>query len=444
MLARKLRRTCLVAVVALAAGLVLAPPGPADASPKLGPVSGLAANASGASEAYDVTASWNVTPAATSYRVSLESSRTVLAKGTVPQPTGATTASWTGHVAMPSGTKVTVRVAAVAGRRPGRTASYTLVLPDRTAPVGSYRVDVTDKTAVLTELSVSDDVTASAAVGRSVDWGDGTSPVPFSAGQQPAHTYPGVGLWHPTVTLTDTAVPANTASYRVGTVVIGDDQAPTGSFSAAPGTAWATLTTVRLTQVDLSDGDFSAPADIARTVAWGDGTEVPWPAGTTTLTHRYAAKGDFVPVVHLIDEAGNAADVGSSTVVVTADATAPRVTISRPKRARSVSSWTTVRGTARDRAGTGVRAVKVRVVEKRGTVWYAYRAPSRTWARGGATKAAALHRAQPALAARSGYRWTSSVRGLRAGTLVVTVRAVDRVGNASRALAVRQSLRSRT
>ena len=434
----------LVAVAALAVGLAVVPTDAADASPRLGPVSGLTATVDGSGNAYDVTATWAVTTAATSYRTSLVSNGTVLAKGTVPQPTGSDTASWTGHVALPAGTGVTVKVVAVAGKRPGRAASYTLTLPDRTAPVGSYRVDVTDRTAVLTELSVTDDVTDSAAVVRSVDWGDGTAPAAFAAGEQPSHTYPGTGLWHPTVTLSDTAVPANTATYRAGTVVIGDDQAPTGSFSAAPGTAWATLTRVTLTQLDLSDGAFSAPSDIARTVAWGDGTDDPWPAGTTTITHRYAAAGDFVPVVHLVDEAGNAADVGSSTVVVKVDATAPRVTITRPHRPRAVRSWSTLRGTARDGVGTGVRVVKVRVVEKRGRTWYAYRAPSRTWVRGGATKAAALHRARPARAHLSGTRWTSTVRGLRKGVLVVSVRAVDRVGNASRPASVRQSLRSRT
>ena len=443
MYAWKFRSGQIAVVVALAATLAVVPLDQAHGRPKLGPVTGLGATADGGAAAgYDVAATWNAASTATSYRASLESHGTVLAKGSVAQPTGAGTVSWTGHVALPAGTTVTVKVAALAGNRPGRTATYSLTLPDRTAPVGSYQVDVTDRTAVLTELSVTDDLTAGSAVLRSIDWGDGTTPTSFTAGQKPEHTYPGIGLWHATVTLTDAA--GNVASYRVGAVVIGDDEAPTGSFSAAPGTAWATLTRVTLTQLSLDDGAFSAPSDIARTVAWGDGTQDPWPAGTTTITHRYAGAGDFIPVVHLVDEAGNAADVGSSTVAVAADTAAPRVTISRPKHPRSVASWTTARGTARDGVGTGVKRVSVRVVEKRGQVWYAYRAPSRSWVRGGATKAAALRRTQPARAVRSGNRWTSAVRGVRVGTLVVTVRAVDRAGNLTKPLALRQSLRSRT
>lgn len=442
---RKYAAVVVAAATCTALGLAVVPADAAGARPRLGPVTGLAATATGPAGAYDVTARWDVLAGATGYRTSLVSHGTVLARATLDQLAGASTVSWTKPVALPAGSSVTVTVAAVDGRRrPGRAASYDLTLPDRTAPVGSYRVDVTDRTAVLDELSVSDDVTPSAAVVRTVDWGDGSGSQAFGAGAHPSHTYAGVGLWHPTVTLADTATPPNTATYPAGAVVVGDDEPPTGSFAAGPAGAWARLTRVTVTQTALSDGVFSAPVDVARAVDWGDGTEVAWPAGTTQITHRYAEAGDFTPVVHLVDEAGNAADVGSSEVVVTADVAAPRVTISRPKHPRSTRSWATVRGTARDGVGTGVRAVKVRVVEKRGRVWYAYQAASRTWVRGGATKAAAMHRTRSALAVRSGDRWSSSMRGLRTGTLVVSVRAVDRVANTSRAVALRQSLRSRT
>ena len=50
----------------------------------------------------------------------------------------------------------------------------------------------------------------------------------------------------PTVTLEDAA--HNQTVVDVPAVVIKDDEAPTGTFSVAPATGWAALTSVTVTQ----------------------------------------------------------------------------------------------------------------------------------------------------------------------------------------------------
>ena len=173
------------------------------------------------------------------------------------------------------------------------------------------------------------------------------------------------------------------------TVVTGDETAPTGTYTTAPQKAWAKLTRVVITQVEIGD-NLSKDEDIKRMVDWKDGSApVEWSTGST-LKHRYTVAGSFTPTVTLVDDAGNERTVDSSAVQVSVDATAPKVTVKKPRSRAAVRAWRTLRGTAKDGSGTGVRKVFVKVVEKRSGVWFAYRAPSKTWVRAtfAATKSA--------------------------------------------------------
>jgi hypothetical protein len=150
--------------------------------------------------------------------------------------------------------------------------------------------------------------------------------------------------------------------------------------------------------------------------------------------------------VQLVDEAGNtSAAVMANGVTVNADTVKPVATLVRPATSRtSVRRWVQVRGAARDTNGTGVKVVQLRVVEKRGTSWYAYRGTTRRWVRGGTTQAAALRRTTLAQVAPTATRtWSYRFSGLRKGVLVVRVSASDNVGNVSRTLAYKQSLTRR-
>ena len=149
----------------------------------------------------------------------------------------------------------------------------------------------------------------------------------------------------------------------VPAVVIKDSAAPTGTFSVAPSTAWATLTTVTVTPLTLVD-NWTPPADVSGQVFWGDGSSDPF-TGLTPVTHVYSTGGTRTPTVTLSDEAHNlSGDLSTSAVVVSVDKTGPKVKLTVPSAKHSVKAWKTLRGTATD-AGTGVKSVWLKAVEKR-------------------------------------------------------------------------------
>jgi 5'-nucleotidase len=119
-------------------------------------------------------------------------------------------------------------------------------------------------------------------VKRVVSWGDGTAPQAWTGtGTALSHHYPALGRYVPSVTLSDAA--GNSAVIGVPAVVIGDHSAPTGAFGVAPGTAWAQLTSVQITQRALAD-NYSPGDTITRTVKWADGsTHVMDPRSVGTL-----------------------------------------------------------------------------------------------------------------------------------------------------------------
>jgi hypothetical protein len=176
--------------------------------------------------------------------------------------------------------------------------------------------------------------------------------------------------------------------------------------------------------------NWSPASKITRSVNWGDGTITAWPYGHP-LTHVYTTAGSHTPVVTITDEAHNSAVVPTSQVVVTADTVAPLVKLILPSTARhSVKSWRRLRGTATD-AGTGVKQVELRAIEKRHGTWFAYKATTSTWVKA-ATKAKAFARSRPfILTTNARHRWSARLYRLRKGTLVYKVRAVDQVNNRS-------------
>jgi hypothetical protein len=370
---------------------------------------------------YDVAATWNVVANATSYRVSLTKGGTTLASTTV------TSTSWTPHVTTTPG-NASLSVRGVIGKKPGRTATLTVPLPDKIAPQGSYSSDWNNNTglATITQDSLTDNLPVS-GVTRTVNWGVG-SPVAWPSGTTISHTYPlDEKRYAPTVTLEDAA--HNVTVVDVPAVVINDDEAPTGSFSAAPGAAWEAFTTVTVTQDGALHDNWSPADQITREVAWGDGTTSDW---TTTgpATHVYKSAGHYTPVVTLTDEAHNAHPVSTSDVVVTADTTGPELKLTLPKAKHSVKAWKKLRGTATD-AETGVKSVWLKAVEKRGAKWFGYNASTHTWVKA-KSKAKAFAKAKPfTRVTNAQHQWTAKLAKLRKGTLIYKVRATDQVKNRS-------------
>jgi hypothetical protein len=385
---------------------------------------GLAATVTAhANGSYDVAASWNASPNATSYRVALTLSGATLSSATV------TTTTWTPTVtAAPGNASLSVR--AVVGRRPGKTATISVPLPDVTAPRGSYSSTWDNDTglATITQDSLTDNSPVS-GVTRTVSWGEG-SPVVWPAGTTTiTHTYPvAAKRFTPTVTLEDAAHNVNVVD--VPAIVLLDSQAPTGAFAVSPASAWATFTTVTVTQQGALADNWSPPNHITRSVDWGDGTTTDW-TSAAPATHLYATAGSYTPVVTITDEAHNANPVSTSGVEVTADTVGPQVRIAAGKPRHSVAAWRTLHGSATDTAGTGVKTVSLKVVEKRGTTWYGYNAVKHTWVKA-ATRAKAFKRSTTVTRTTNAtHHWSLRLRHLTRGTLVAKAWAVDQVANRS-------------
>lgn len=411
-------------VIAVTAALALGVLGTsaAEAKPsKPGGVPGLAGVATWHSgTTYDVAATWGSVTGATSYRAAIIRGTTTLASKNV------TGLSWDPTITSGPG-PVTLQVQAVVNRRKGTPSKVTVDLPDKVAPTGAFSTSKVDATKVgtITQTALDDD-SGTAGITRTVDWGDGTSAVTWASGASIDHTYAAIGRYVPTVTLTDAA--DNSVEYTLDAIVLGDVTAPTGAVAVSPSTAWSSFTHVVATPSALSD-DVSPQGMIRVHVAWGDGTSSD-STGTAALDHVYAAAGTYDVATTITDEAGNPTDLASSAVTVSDDTVGPKVTLTLPAKKHSVRAWKTLRGKATD-AQTGIKSVSLKAVEKRGAAWYGYNASTKKWVKA-SSKAKAFSRSVAfSLSTTARHRWSATLAGLRKGTLVYKVKAVDQVGNAS-------------
>ncbi len=443
------RRVVTTTVAVGALTLVGTMAGPvAQAKPvKVGALSGLAVQvAKPADGNYELHATWNAASNAAVYRVKLVDGDTLatLETATVTAPA----VEWETTTELGAGDSLKLTVTPANGTRKGKASTKTVTLPDLTSPTGVYGLTSRVVTTVtVSQESLVDDVTPAGSIVRAVRWGDNGDVWqnwPNGATElQHAYPVPSPGqteLYALTVRVKDAA--ANTSTYDLQ-VRIGDESAPTGgAYDAAPGAAWASLTDVVLAEASAPTDDFS-PNALTRSVKWGDAGNVweEWPVGQT-IGHRYATAGNFTPVVRVTDEALNSSEYAADAVTVIVDATAPLISIKKPKSgAASAAKWATVRGTATDAGGTGVGSAVIRAVEKRGTSWYAYKSAKQKWVKAGSTKAAALAKAPwfAATVAPAGA-WTAPLAGLKPGVLVVQARATDLVANMSATASKKQRL----
>ena len=416
----------------------------AEAKPnRPGSVTGLTASAdatslSSSETKYDVSASWNKTAKATSYKVTLTKGGTTLASKSV------TSTSWSPTVTTTPG-NASLSVRAVIGHRQGKPSSVSVQLADVNAPVGTYETSWSNDTGVATlkQDTLSDD--GPGAITRTVNWHqtDGSPEESWPNGTTLQHSYPlTAARYVPTVTLTDGA--GNHVTIDAPAVVIDDTTAPTaGSYTVSNLNPWATLTKVTVTETAAPTDVWSDDGFITRTVDWGDGSSTSTWTGSGSAHHVYAAAGAYTLTVTDTDEAHNVTTAQTSSVVVKADTVAPKVTISKRKPLHSVAAWRTLKGTATDTAGTGVKSVSVKAVEKRKGAWYGYNARTHKWLKA-ATEAKAFKRAVAFTRTTSAtHVWTAKLSGLTKGTLVARATATDLVGNRSGAATRSASLTQR-
>lgn len=431
-LSRALARNA-VLMAAVILSLVVGGPA-AQAKPPVRPglVKSLAVSVTKPSSAYRLVATWTASSNTTSYHVKVTNPA-----GTVLDSDTVTATAWTATATAPSGSVVTVTVTPYNGTRRGRPAQLSKTLPDLTAPTGSFVVSEVGFVGTVTQDALSDDVSSADAITRSIDWGDGSAVQAWTTGTAIDHSYATQGRYLPCVTLVDLA--GNSVTVALDAIVIDDTTAPTGSFSATPAAGWASYTKVAVTQLTLSD-DFSPAPFIQRSVVWGDGVVSSWTSGST-LTHVYKVAGSYTPTVVAVDEAGNHSDLAATQVTITKDSVGPLLRLKLPVvNKTAVRSWLPIKGVATD-AGVGVRLVRVKAVEKRGTVFYAYRPLTKKWVKAGMTRAGAwqkagLIRVVPGLSGR----WQTRLAHLSLGTLSYKAAAVDRVGNTSKTLTHSQKL----
>lgn len=421
MFSHHLRTSAVVATAALAVSVLgtsaaVAKPAKPGGVPD---VAGVATWHSGTT--YDVAATWGPVTGATGYRAAIVKNGATLVSANLSGR------SWDPTVHTGPG-PVTLQVRAVINQRKGRPTNVTVSLPDKIAPTGAFSTSKDDATKLgtITQTALTDD-SGTAGITRTVNWGDGTGIQPWATGTTTTHTYAAIGRYVPTVTLTDAA--NNSVEYTLDAIVLGDVTKPTGSVTVSPATAWASFTHVVATPTALGD-DVSPSDKISVHVSWGDGTSTD-STGAAVLDHVYAASGTYNVTTTLTDEAGNEqTSVPSSLVTVTADTVAPTVRLILPAHRHSVKAWRTLRGRATD-AGTGVKSVWLKAVEKRGHAWYGYVAKTHTWAKA-TTKAKAFGKARAfTLSTGATHRWAARLVGLRKGTLVYKVKATDHVGNTS-------------
>lgn len=207
-------------------------------------------------------------------------------------------------------------------------------------PVATYKLDSTSIwTGQQVKLTESD-LTADAEVTRTIAWGDGTTTEAAAAAVW-SHTYATAGSYPVTVTLNDGTLSGPgtfPASSTVGVV-------------ASPGTyGWKqpTVYTYPGYQNVATMTATGIPAATRVWTGWGDG-ETSLLGGTTSATapHWFGA-GTWTPSITLQNAQGKATPRATSRLSVLTDITNPTATVTIPGSPHRGSSWSQIKGKARD------------------------------------------------------------------------------------------------
>ncbi|MEV4343639.1 ExeM/NucH family extracellular endonuclease [Actinoplanes sp. NPDC049596] len=298
---------------------------------------------------------------------------------------------------------------------------------DGTAPTGTFTLGPTagalwaGQSVTLTQVALSDDVSAAAGIKRVVTWGDGSAPETLAAGTTTAtHKYAKTGTYTVSVALTDEAGNSAAATFQ-GAATVKVSAQPTGRNVLAPTSIGAGQPAV------LVVGQVTGAGKLV--VAWGDGATTTVPAKGGVVTHAYTKGGSFAVTVTPWNTAGAGMPATAGTVKVKADTAAPVVSLTVPFRATEASSWRSLSGLVAD-AGTGVDKVQATLIQERSGKWYYFdgakwvKAASQSEAAG---QAKVLADDNPFL----GILWNIGVQGVEKGTLKVTYWATDKAGNSS-------------
>ncbi|GGQ82442.1 hypothetical protein [Couchioplanes azureus] len=302
-----------------------------------------------------------------------------------------------------------------------------------TAPEGAHKLSTyriwPGQTTVLTVLSVSDDRTPPAGITQTIDWGDGSAPQVVAGDvTEIPHSYRTAGTFTPRVILSDGVLTSQAGRQTPGYVTV---SAPVGGYRVKQTSAWAgTAAGLRHHASDDTD---------TVRIWWGDGqsSTVEASLSEATAAHVYTKAGTFAVTAAPANEFGVATPQSAGTITVRIDATRPVVTLTKPSTPSKAASWATLRGKAGD-TGTGVRAVHLTAIEKRGSSWYYY--TGTTWVKATSERTAAAKAKVVTITPAASGAWSVKIKGLTKGTVRFSCTAVDRVGNRSAAKLTTQTL----
>jgi hypothetical protein len=297
------------------------------------------------------------------------------------------------------------------------------------APTGTYKLDSVGvwpgQTVTLTETDLSDDDVAKEAITRTIDWGDETTTVAAAGETSWKHTYAGVGSKPLEVRLSDGEI-AGSGTFTGGSVV--SVTAPTGTFSWKSAKVWTYDTYEAMATWNATN----VPANSAATwTTWGDDTSTLLRDATSTSVEHWYGPGTFTPQTTMKNAQGTSAAKASPALSVQSDTTGPTVTLTYPGSPNKASSWSTIRGTARDsQSGPDVAFVFLWRYNTAGTEYY-YNFGARSWVRYTNQNLNTLPDSvwgQPTVSASG--TWSVPVTGLSKGWIIEPqYQAVDKVGN---------------
>jgi len=168
--------------------------------------------------------------------------------------------------------------------------------------------------------------------------------------------------------------------------------------------------------------DWSPDAQTLLAAAPGSGTLVGYSVATggTVATYPVARRGD-----------AGVFWSGLGAGEFPRDRVRPRLRVDQPER-DTVRAWSTVTGTAVDKGESGLRYVVFRAFQKRGNAWWGLVGNGKrpTWRKFPNRLEAKLF-AKERRARIEGTDWSLGIPGLRAGRLVLVVKAADGAGNSN-------------
>jgi hypothetical protein len=309
---------------------------------------------------------------------------------------------------------------------------------DTTAPTGSYKMSLASvwigQLLTLTELGVSDDVSAPENIARTVDWGDGTTSELGSDSAPIGKRYNTAGKYKVSVTLTDEAGNSGPATVANATVTT----TKPGKFKIAP--------TKVFNNQRFTLAISSVPAGTTKiNVAWGDGYGSTLAGKNQTVGKRYYLRsngavvkpGTMTLTARLTNKNGSTSAFVIGKVTNKRDGSRPVIKFTKPKSPKKRSSWKSIKGTAKD-TGSGIVGGRIGVAIYRTNASY------------GAVKCLTAKKTwvspKPGicgfLVKVTKGKWSVSVKGLIKGHLIVAAYTEDYSRNATKDTSFDQRLTS--